>query len=300
MWMYQTIESKYYEFDDLDTESKFNIYKNFIKGLIGTKTFAYCNFTQNYIKVADDAEYTQNVLTIRTSDVKDLATWELSYGEYTNCKFTSNGYKITIKPREADSHSSAYIEYGDLDFAETSKVMYKARDLEYGNTDLTLKLIELYYNYILPKYGVNYIWLIEENSNYDKQFNALIYKITNFVNSTYKYYSPLIDAYLVNESHLLDKIQTIVENEASSEGSGTSISLQNDTPGELNEGYDATHTSFASKETSSNTSGSSSTATYSKDVEPLIDKLNRIRTKYADLYAEWADRFESILCGFNF
>lgn len=298
MWMYQTIESKYYEFGDLDTESKFNIYKNFIKGLIGTKTFAYCTFTSNYIKVADDVDYTENVLTIRTSDVKDLENWELSYGEYTNCRFTSDGYTIKIKPEGASGF--AYIEYGNLDFTEASKVMYKARNLEYGNTDLTLKLIELYYNYILPKYGVNYIWLIEEDSNYDKQFKALIYKITNFVNSTYKYYSPLIDAYLVNESHLLDKIQTIVENEASSGGSGTSVSLQNDTPGELNEGYDATHTSFATKDTSSNSSSSSSTATYSKDVEPLIDKLNRIRTKYTDLYTEWADRFESILCGFNF
>ena len=299
MWMYQTIESKYYEFGDFKDTEQFNLGKTFMKGAIGTHGFFNYIITSDYIKMAEDSEFTENVLTIRRSSLKD-DTFE--NGVYVNA---DRAIVLAVKAYDRielkiDISKQAKLYYGEPDFTDACKAIYKGRNPQYGNTDLTLKLIELYYNYILPKYGVNYIWLIEENSNYDKQFNALIYKITNFVNSTYKYYSPLIDAYLVNESHLLDKIQTIVENEASSEGSGTSISLQNDTPGELNEGYDPTHTSFASKETNSNTSGSSSTATYSKDVEPLIDKLNRIRTKYADLYTEWADRFESILCGFNF
>lgn len=292
MWMDQMIVSKYYEYMDFTVEERTLIIKTFLKNIIGSHQFRYVENTDDYVKMADDAEFTENVITIRKSDIK---------GE----EIVGN---VPIRLRCPDclhiefNSARTYIGYDAFDFVDACKTIYKARNPEYGNTDLTLKLIELYYNYILPKYGDTYVWLIEDDGNYEKEFKSLLNSITAFVNSTSIKYSKLIDVYNSNKDKLMDKLQSVTSQSSSSSNSNINVNLQNDVPGteNLNEySFDESHTSMAYKDTNSGSSSGSSSVNYSTDTLYIMDKLQNVKDKLVDIYNVWSDEFHKILMGYK-
>lgn len=301
MWMDQMIVSKYYEFTDFEGTDQFNLGKTFMKGAIGTHGFFNYIITNDYIKMADDAEFTENVLTIRRSSLKDDTFENGVYIEARMAIVLAVKAYDRIELKIAQSHQ-AKLYYGEPDFTDACKTIYKARNPEYGNTDLTLKLIELFYNYILPKYGDTYVWLIEDNDNYDKEFKSLLNSITAFVNSTSIKYSKLIDVYNSNKDKLMDKLQSVTSQSSSSSSSNTNINLQNDVPGteNLNEySFDESHTSMAYKDTNSGSSSGSSSINYSTDTLYIMDKLQNVKDKLVDIYNVWSDEFHKILMGYK-
>jgi len=288
------IENKYYEYDELSAEEKYKLMETFIKFKLGRAHFNSVTILADYVKFENEPEPNGNgaSVTIRRSDLQGPEHW-------------AAGSSLTFKEDlniHLNSTPDVYITPEAYDYVNACKGIYKCKSPNYGNNDLTLKLIELWFNYILPKYGDTYVWLVESNGNHDKEFKSLLRSVTAFVNSTSTKYSKLIDIYNSQANNLMDQIHSVTSQSSSSSNSNTNVSLQNDVPGTENlDGYnfDTSHTSLASKDTNSGSSSGSNTIASSTDTLYAIDKLNNVKQKLTDIYDEWSDEFHKILMGYK-
>ena len=120
-------------------------------------------------------------------------------------------------------------------------------------------------------------------------------------------YSALISAYEGIKNKLMGKVETVsndqgqIETSSSSntEGSDSRLELHNDTPQSGGDFTTDPYVSDARKTSGSNNSNNqsnssstnSSTTTVSSDVTTPIERLNEVREKLHNLYADWAEEF---------
>ena len=120
-------------------------------------------------------------------------------------------------------------------------------------------------------------------------------------------YSALIGAYEGIKNKLMGKVETVsndqgqIETSSSSntEGSDSRLELHNDTPQSGGDFTTDPYVSDARKTSGSNNSNNqsnssstnSSTTTVSSDVTTPIERLNEVREKLHNLYADWAEEF---------
>ena len=120
---------------------------------------------------------------------------------------------------------------------------------------------------------------------------------------SYERFSVLINAYKTIENTLLSRVITVTSTEGESEqgstysGQDSSLNLRNDTPQSGGDFTTDPYVSEANKHTgsASNTNtinnSLSSTSTVSADMTTPIERLNEVRQKLHNLYADWADEF---------
>jgi len=124
-------------------------------------------------------------------------------------------------------------------------------------------------------------------------------------------YSTLIAAYEGVKTNLMGKVQTISNDEgeletsssSNNEGSESRLELHNDTPQSGGDFTTDPYVTDARKTTGSNSSenesNSSSTnssiTTVSSDVTTPIERLNEVRQKLRNLYADWSEEFAQFI-----
>jgi len=299
MWSYSNfveITKKYYKLDDLEQAKIIQLFQTFLANHnIGGSGF--------YVAEIENSRY------IGFYKVNQNVPEEEPYFKVLASQFNGTGLALNrthpvtygIFAIRVGTVTNA-IEYDNCsNYSEIVKALAKLGN--YEDEYKVLKLIELLYDYILPKYRYDYYWIIESDGNFNEKFSSLKYKIKNFVNDTFKYYNKIIDLYTSKENNLLDKLKSTNSQSSSTTTAGNSITLENATPGTENESeyiFDETHTNSASKNTNDGTSENTSEATFEREVEPIIDQLNRIREKFDDIYTEWSNRFGEVLCGLDF
>lgn len=106
------------------------------------------------------------------------------------------------------------------------------------------------------------------DAGFKSQALRFIKKIKNWLDDSQFRYEKLISIYTAEQTHLLDKVQTV------------STSQYNDTPQTTATGLDADNyaTSYTKNASSS-------------DMLPVINRLNEIRIYWSSLYNEWANEF---------
>lgn len=149
-------------------------------------------------------------------------------------------------------------------------------------------------------------WEEPAEPSYNEVYEALQEEVTRWARwykDSYERFSVLIDAYKTIENTLLSRVTTVTSTEGESEqgsvsnGEDSSLNLRNDTP---QEGGDFTAdpyvneaTKHSGSSTNTNTINNSitSTSTVATDLNTPIERLNEVREKLHNLYADWADEF---------
>lgn len=177
----------------------------------------------------------------------------------------------------------------------------------YANTLFTL--------YILPRYNDWGLGVSDEELDETDSINAIcLPKLFDIYNSTYTRYNRLLSFYTMQEANLLEAIETT----SSASGNGTTTNTGNgtnssnttgtnrvnDTPQNGGDWSNDNHTSSLVEntgevnDTTSNTNSGTSTSTYtqtiSSDKETLMSRLDEVRKKFTNLYADWCNEFNSI------
>ena len=139
------------------------------------------------------------------------------------------------------------------------------------------KLVKLVGDRFRNEYGY-----IGNNSDDDVQ-EGLVDLFDNFVNiitMTYDKYAALLSEYRSAKTNLIGSVENVIVTEG--EGTGKF----KDTPqSEINPSSDDYNTNVTHSE-------ASQTTTQNDGRELAIDKLERLRTKYAEIFREWSDEFE--------
>ena len=150
-------------------------------------------------------------------------------------------------------------------------------------------------------------WESEEPEPTDEEIgeelSGILSRMARWLKESTERYSVLINNYQTIENTLLSRVTTVTSTEGESEqgsvynGEDSSLNLRNDTPQEggdftadpyVNE---ATKHSGSSTNTNAINNSMSSTSTVATDLNTPIERLNEIREKLHNLYADWADEF---------
>ena len=165
-----------------------------------------------------------------------------------------------------------------LDDTESKKMFTSYLWPEFRNA------IVLYVDTVTPP------WEEAEEPEYDEVYAALQEEITRWARwykDSYERYSVLINGYKSIENKLLAKVTTTVDSSGSN--SSENIQTNNDTPQEGGNYLSDPYVNSAShNEGTSQLISNSVTAT---DLNTPIERLNEVRQKLHNLYADWADEF---------
>lgn len=181
-----------------------------------------------------------------------------------------------------------------LDDTESKKMFTSYLWPEFRNS------IVLYVDSVTPP------WEEPAEPSYDEIYETLQEEITRWARwykDSHERYSVLISAYKTVENTLLSRVTTVTSTEGESEqgsvynGEDNSLNLRNDTPQEGGDFTADPYVNEATKHTGSSTNTNTinnsitSTSTVATDLNTPIERLNEVREKLHNLYADWADEF---------
>lgn len=181
-----------------------------------------------------------------------------------------------------------------LDDTESKKMFTSYLWPEFRNS------IVLYVDSVTPP------WEEPAEPEYDEIYEALQEEITRWARwykDSYERYSVLIGNYKNIENTLLSRVTTVTSTEGESEqgsvynAEDSSLNLRNDTPQNGGDFTTDPYVSEANKHTGTNSNTNTinnsitSTSTVATDLNTPIERLNEIREKLHNLYADWANEF---------
>lgn len=171
-------------------------------------------------------------------------------------------------------------------------------------------------NQFIERYWYEYIFESEEE--YHPRYSVLSYpdilakaqkflsKVIGIIERTYQKYTTILDSYDTQRSHLLDKLQRIIDQDTTNTGTsdhdlgGSDTRRDNDTPQDSGDFDTDTHTSFITAgETSGHDNRTDDLAgtldsTESWDEASIIEKLDKIQRLYQKTMLNWLDEFKGL------
>lgn len=239
-------------------------------------------------------------------------------------KFAYTFHDIMLKALSAQAFFSDIPNPPDSQWDDSDHPYFTRQYLnEYGTATLTQAVDYLdkdensLINLLFNRYWDEYVFESEEEmldplniQNYpDIYYKArrFIGRIMNLINYTYPKYSAILGAYAAQQSHLMDKLQKIIDGEINNSGyqthevsSTTSDTRRdNDTPQDGGNFDDDNHTSFISEGAGSSSGLTTrrdglkmeNDVTESWDTEPIIERLDKVQRLYQKTMEKWLDEF---------
>ena len=181
--------------------------------------------------------------------------------------------------------------------------------------DYVDKDIHSLFSLVMFRYWNEYVFeseeLLEDVNNIPDdvmyQIRVFCSRFLNILEFTWKKYTTILSAYESNKNKLMDRLQKIIDGEINNTGyqtnevtnSGSETRRDNDTPQDSGTFDDDSHTSFITEGTSS-TSGlqtrrdglkMENDVTESWDDTSIIERLEKIESKYQLTMKKWVDEF---------
>ena len=156
-------------------------------------------------------------------------------------------------------------------------------------TEMLQVIFRRYGNQIFTKIKVPYTpWDMQipevGSGQVEDEFYKDFYMLLQYLDSTYPKYAKLLDLYETNKNKLMDRLQSIVDAEADTNGT----SKYDDTPQTASGTYDDSYSTDVTKSSSHSESGQTTTW----DDANIMKRLDEIQKSYDNIMKTWSDNFE--------
>lgn len=164
-------------------------------------------------------------------------------------------------------------------------------------------------NKLADRYGEHYCIDILDDNEKEKAFKSLMKKVVKLMDYTYPKYSTLLDQYENQKTHLMDKLSRVRQGErntlqdGASSNNGSYKDLHNDTPQTTDVTANLVENQYVSDLNKGENSASGEThqrgndtfnETETHDPATIIERLNEIQNKFAQVWRKWLDEFEQL------